>query len=177
MWSTDVLIYVDVISNKESIFSSHIRTPSFPTNWPSLVSTARSPNIIYWSHEPSHKHYSNQSKAIVICDHKSDKTRSVAHVNKAYLVWLMFRHYQHRTNQKLRSWANTVFQNRGVCRQAFPSFPSPSPVIPFFCSRPNFSQRTRAETLATQATVSVTFGAEGWGLLEIISDIRKNLIQ
>ena len=41
-------------------------------------------------------------------------------------------HYQHRTNQKLRSWANAVFQNRGVCGQAFPSFPSPSPVIPFF---------------------------------------------
>ena len=149
--------YVDVISNKQSIFSSHIRTLSFPINWPSLVATARSPNIIYWSHEPSHKHYSNQSKAIVICDHKSDKTRSVAHVNKAYLVWLMFRvlsnqHYQHRTNQKLRSWANAVFQNRGVCGQAVPSFPSPSPVIPFFCSRPNFSRRTRAETLATQAT-------------------------
>ena len=60
-------------------------------------------------------------------------------------------HYQHRTNQKLRSWANAVFQNRGVCGQAFPSFPSPSPVIPFFRCRPNFSRRTRAETLATQA--------------------------
>ena len=64
------------------------------------------------------------------------------HINKAYLVWLMFRvpsnqHYQHRTNQKLRSWANAVFQNRGVCGQAVPSFPSPSPVIPFFCSRPD----------------------------------------
>ena len=50
-------------------------------------------------------------------------------------------HYQHRTNQKLRLWANAVFQNRGVCGQAFPSLPSPSPspVIPFFffCSRPN----------------------------------------
>ena len=138
-------------------FSSHIRTPSFPINWPSLVSTARSPNILYWSHKPSHKHDSNQSKAIVICDHISDKTRSVAHVNKAYLVWLMFRvlsnqHYQHRTNQKLRSWANAVFQNRGVCGQAFPSFPSPSPVIPFFCSCPSFSRWTRAETLATQAS-------------------------
>ena len=114
--------YVDVISNKQSIFSSHIRTPSFPINWPSLVSTARSPNTLYSSYKPSHKHDSNQSKAIVICDHKSDKTRSVAHVNKAYLVWLMFRvlsnqHYQHRTNQKLRSWANAVFQNRGVCGQ------------------------------------------------------------
>ena len=86
-------------------FSSQIRTPSFSINWPSLVSTARSPIILcrLWSHKPSHKHDSNQSKAIVICDHISDKTRSVAHVNKAYLVWLMFRvlsnqHYQHRTN-------------------------------------------------------------------------------
>ena len=45
-------------------------------------------------------------------------------------------HYQHRANQKLRSWANAVFQNRRVCGEAFPSLPSPSPVIPFF-SRPN----------------------------------------
>ena len=60
-------------------------------------------------------------------------------------------HYQYRTNQKLRSWTNAVFQNRGVCGQAFPSFPSPSPVIPFFRCRPNFCRRTRAETLATQA--------------------------
>ena len=45
-------------------------------------------------------------------------------------------HDQHRTNQKLRSWANAVFQNRGVCGQEFSSFRSPSPVIPFgFCSR------------------------------------------
>ena len=36
----DVLIYVDVMSNKQSIFSSQIRTPSFPINWPSLVSIA-----------------------------------------------------------------------------------------------------------------------------------------
>ena len=131
MSSTDVLIYVDVISNKQSIFSSQIRTPSFSINWPSLVSTARSPIILWrlWSYKPSHKHDSNkhQSKAFVICDHKSDETRSVTHVNKAYLVWLMFRvlsnqHYQHRTNQKLPS---------------FPC-PSPSPVIPFLCSRPNF---------------------------------------
>ena len=46
MSSTDVLIYVDVTSNKQSIFSSQIRTPSFPKNWPSLVSTARSPIIL-----------------------------------------------------------------------------------------------------------------------------------
>ena len=153
MLSTDVLIYVDVISNITNstfvFFSSHICTPSFPINWPSLISTARSPNILWrlWSHKPLHKHDSNkyQSKAFVICDHKSDETRSVTHENKAYLVWLMFRmlsnqHYPHRANQKLRSWANAVFQNRGVCVQAFPSFPSSSAVISFFFSLfPTFS--------------------------------------
>ena len=160
MSSTDVLIYVDVISNKQSIFSSQIRTPPFPVNWPSLVSTARSPIILWrlWSHKPSHKHDSNknQSAAFVICDHKSDDTRCVTHENKAYLVWLMFRmqsnqHYPHCANQKLRSWANAVFQNRGVCGQAVPSFPSPSPVIHFFCSRSNFLDEPREEMLATQA--------------------------
>ena len=114
---------------------------SFSINWPSLVSTARSPIILWrlWSHKPLHKHDSNkcQSKAFVICDHKSDETRSATHENKAYLVWLMFRmlsnqHYPHRANQKLRSWANAVFQNCGVCGQAVPSFPSPFPVILFF---------------------------------------------
>ena len=163
MSSTDVLIYVDVISNKQSIFSSQIRTPSFSINWPSLVSTARSPIILWrlWSHKPSHKQDSNkyQSKALVICDHKSDETRSVTHENKAYLVWLMFRmlsnqHYPHRANQKLCSWANAVFQNRGVCGQAVPSFPSPSPVIyVFFCSCPSFLDEPCEETLPTQATI------------------------
>ena len=77
-------------------------------------------------------------------------TRSVTHVDKTYLVWLMYwllfnQHYQHRTNQKLRSWANVVFQNRGVCGQAFPSLPSPSPLIPifFFALVPTFSTNSR----------------------------------
>ena len=112
-----------------------------------------------WSHKPSHKHDSNkyQSKAFVICDHKSDETRSVTHENKVYLVWLMFRvlsnqHNHHRANQKLRSWANAIFQNCGLCGQAFPSFPFPSPVIPFFLFSSQLSRRTRAEMLATQAT-------------------------
>ena len=141
MSSTNVLIYVDVISNKQSIFSSQICTPSFSKNWPSLVSTAWSPIILWrlWSHKPSYKHDSNkyQSKTFVICDHKSDETRTVTHENKAYLVWLMFQmlsnqYYPHRANQKLHSWANAVFQNRGVCGQAVPSFPFPSPVTHFF---------------------------------------------
>ena len=31
-----------------------------------------------------------------------------------------------------------VFQNRGVCLQAFPRCPTPSPLLSLFCSRPNF---------------------------------------
>ena len=37
-----------------------------------------------------------------------------------------------RANQALRSLANAGFQNRGVCLQAFPSFPSPLPPPPSF---------------------------------------------
>ena len=51
-------------------------------------------------------------------------------------------HYPHRANQKLRSWANAVFQNRGVCGQAVPSFPSPSPVIHVFLLLSQLSRRT-----------------------------------
>ena len=36
-----------------------------------------------------------------------------------------------RANQALRSLANAGFQNRGVCLQAFPYFPSPSPLFHF----------------------------------------------
>ena len=39
-----------------------------------------------------------------------------------------------RANQALRSLANAGFQNRGVCLQAFPSFPSPSPSLTFWLS-------------------------------------------
>ena len=91
------------------------------------------------SFDKPHKHDSNkhQTKAFVICDHKSDQSRSATHVNKTYLVWLMYwllfnQHYQHRTNQKLCSWANAVFQNRGVYGPAFPALPFSSPVIPIF---------------------------------------------
>ena len=114
------------------------------------------------SNTPLHKHDSNicQSKAFVICDHKSDQTRSVTHINKTYLVWLMYwllfnQYYQHCTNQKLRLWANIVFQNRGVCRQAFPSLPSPSPAIPFLLLLSQLSQQTHTEMLDTQAKVNL----------------------
>ena len=67
-------------------------------------------------------------------------------------------HYPHRTNQKLHSWANTVFQNCGVCGQVFPSFPSPSRVILFFfLLLSQLCRRTRAETLAMQAIAAWIF--------------------
>ena len=119
-----------------------------------------SKGLRYVSDKPSHKHDSNkyQTKAFVIRDHKSDQTRSATHVNKTYLVWLMYwllfnQHYQRRPSQKLRSWANAVFQNRGVCGEAFPSLPSPSPLIPFFLLSSQFSRRTCAETLAMQVSL------------------------
>ena len=70
-----------------------------------------------------------------------------------------------RANQALRSLANAGFQNRGVCLQAFPSFPSPSPHFHFlalvsFLVRPKpripflglSLLRNQTETLATQAS-------------------------
>ena len=69
-----------------------------------------------------------------------------------------------RANQALRSLANAGFQNQGVCLQAFPSFPSPSPHFHFlalvsFLARPKpripflglSLLRNQTETLATQA--------------------------
>ena len=74
-----------------------------------------------------------------------------------------------RANQALRSLANAGFQNRGVCLQAFPSFPSPSPLFHFlplvsFLARPKprisflglSLLRNSTETLATQA-IAVRF--------------------
>ena len=52
-----------------------------------------------------------------------------------------------RANQTLRSLANAGFQNRGVCLQAFPSFPSSSPHFQFlallsFLARPKPRSRS-----------------------------------
>ena len=69
-----------------------------------------------------------------------------------------------QANQALRSLANTGFQNRGVCLQAFPSFPSPSPLFHFLALVSFLAQSkpkvpflgisllwNQTETLATQA--------------------------
>ena len=58
--------------------------------------------------------------------------------------------YQHRTNQKLRSWANTVFQNCGVF-EANVSFSSPTHL--FFALVPTFSTNS-CKTLAMQAVTT-----------------------
>jgi len=73
-----------------------------------------------------------------------------------------------RANQALRSLANAGFQNRGVCLQAFPSFPSPPPHFNFlalvsFLARPKpripflglSLLRNQTETLATQAKIAI----------------------
>ena len=56
-----------------------------------------------------------------------------------------------------------VFQNRGVCLQAFPPLPTPTPLRRPFCSRPNFRAArmrkklfARTGTLATQAGIEET---------------------
>ena len=134
-------IYVDVISNKRSILSSQIHTPSFPINWPSLVSSAQSPIILWrpWSYKPSHKHDLNkyQSKAFGICDHKSDETRLVTHVNKAY-------HYT--STAPIRSCVlgrTQFFKIVGFAGRRFLLSPPPPPSFLFFAFVPTFSTNSR----------------------------------
>ena len=70
-----------------------------------------------------------------------------------------------RATQALSSLASAGFQNRGVCLQAFPSFPSSSPQFPFLAlvsflalPKPRIPflglslLRNQTETLATQAS-------------------------
>ena len=52
-----------------------------------------------------------------------------------------------------------VFQNRGVCGQAFPSFPSPTPFLPPFCSRPIF-RASRMRKTNTRCPYFVRFVRE-----------------
>ena len=59
-----------------------------------------------------------------------------------------------RANQALRSLANVVFQNRGVC-QAFPSFFSPSPLFHFWLSF-HFSRGQNRKVLSSVFPCSET---------------------
>ena len=74
-----------------------------------------------------------------------------------------------------------VFQNPGVCGQALPSFPSPTPFLPPFCSHPiyaktpsrgpNFVRSVRERLLRRLRQVSHSLLARGHQL----SFIQTNL--
>ena len=122
-------------------------------NWPSLVSTARSPVIpwILWSHKPSH---------FVICDHKSDASKSVTHVNKAYLVWLMFwvLSNQHNSTAPIRSCVRgrTQFFKTVGLRASVSFFPLPIPrYFFFFYSRPDVVDELARKRLLRRLDVHV----------------------
>ena len=94
--------------------------------------------------------------------------RSVAHVNKAYLVWLMFRVLCISTLLALHQSEAAFLGERSFSkswglRASGSFFPLPLPRHSFyFCSRPNFSRGTRAETLATQATPITKVNIKIW---------------
>ena len=89
------------------------------------------------SDKPSHKNDSNKylTKAFVICDHKSDQTRSATHVNKTYLVWLMYwllftQYYQHPTNHKLKLFLFKRFISKLKNWPLYPNFIPFTPLLP-----------------------------------------------
>ena len=79
------------------------------------------------------------------CFREESKFRNL--VICSFSVGLMSCQFTNETNHEI---SRDVFQNRGVCEQAFPFLPTPSP-FHFFCSRSNFCAVTQLETLATQA--------------------------
>ena len=79
------------------------------------------------------------------CFREESKFRNL--VICSFCVGLMSCQFTNETNHEI---SRDVFQNRGVCEQAFPFLPTPSP-FHFFCSRSNFCAVTQLETLATQA--------------------------
>ena len=128
-----------IIPNKLAFTSLHCSISNYTFDWKTL-----------------HKHDSNkyQTKAFVICDHKSDQTRSATHVNKTYLVWLMFQvlsnqHYQCHTNQNcVRLWTQFFKIVRFEGKRFLRSLPPPPSFL--FLLSSQLSRLTRAETLATQ---------------------------
>ena len=74
-----------------------------------------------------------------------------------------------------------VYQNRGVCGQAFPSFPSPTPFLPPFCSRPIF-RPSRMRKTNTRCPNFVRFVRErllrrlGLGCISIVASYAKGLL-
>ena len=91
-----------------------------------------------------------RSRTLALLEDVFEKNEKKNKITSVYRLDCYFnQHYQHRTNQKLRSCANAVLQNRGVCGQAFPCLPH-SPVIPhFFALVPFFSTNSRGNAFYT----------------------------
>ena len=162
-WSTLMLSP----TNSAFVFSSQIRTPSFPINWPSLASTARSPNILWrlWSHKPLHKHDSNKygSKAFVICDHRSDETRSVTLVLKQSIPGLIHISSAKQSTPLAPHQSEAAFvgersfsKSWGL-RASGSFFPLPLPRHSFFCSLPNFLDELAWKRLLRRLTIILSW--------------------
>ena len=68
-----------------------------------------------------------------------------------------------------------VFQNRGVCGQAFLSFPSPTPFLPPSCSRPVF-RASRTGKTKTRSPSTGTLATQA-GLLAVYHDFKSQLVK
>ena len=78
-------------------------------------------------------------------------------VNAREISELLYKVFFFLENQKLLNSCTSVSKKKRL--KGVPSFPSPSPVIPFFFFRscPNFLDEPREETLATQAKDNCAF--------------------
>ena len=153
----------------------------FQNQMETLATQARITMMLHWLSEPFYMYLK-----LVLCTIKVPKVRL-----KVFLYWHVivsdhispyqsahaFSPHMHShcstspANQVLRSLANTGFQNWGVCLQAFPSFPSSSPLFHFlalvwFLARPKpripfldlSLPQNQTETLATQARIACYIG-------------------
>ena len=70
---------------------------------------------------------------------------------------LLNQHYQHRANQKVRSWATQFFKIVGFAGKRFLLSPSPSRHSFFFCSCPNvLDELARKRLLRRLLTTTIT---------------------
>ena len=85
-------------------FSSQIRTPSFAINLPSLINLCTNMIQIKLISVQSIFYLQPEIISDQICDLRK---QNILGLSDALIT--INQQYQHRTNQKLRSWANTVF--------------------------------------------------------------------
>ena len=121
-------------------FSSQIRMPSFAINLPSLINLCTNMIQIKLISVQSIFYLQPEIISDQICDLRKQNMLGLSDV-----LITINQQYQHRTNQKLRSWANTVFQNCGVF-EANVSFSFPAHHFSFLLLS-QLSRRTRAKRL------------------------------